>query len=65
MESTAARDLTVQPGDVQALVTEEHQYGGGPDGVDGHVTAAALGHGLPQGALAGLGCPGSRCRCLP
>jgi len=44
----------VQPGDVQAFVAEEDEHGGCADGVDGHVTAAAPGHGLAQGALAGL-----------
>ncbi|MGD0241730.1 MAG: hypothetical protein ABSB59_15575 [Streptosporangiaceae bacterium] len=44
----------MQPGDVQSLVAEEDEHGGGTDGVDGHVAAAAPGQGLAQGTLAGL-----------
>jgi hypothetical protein len=46
--------FAVQPGDVQALVTDEDQDGRGPDGVDGDIAASAPGQSFPERALACL-----------
>jgi signal peptidase I len=46
--------FAVEPGDVESLVADEDEGGSGSDGVDGHVAAAAAGHGFPQRALARL-----------